>query len=141
MRILTATCGTMGALALLTSCSGPRPLETRLWTDSYAIRITTDPVPPRAIEDVTYKIVVQDKKTGEPIQNGEGRVYGTSQDRANVNDGLAKGSEVGTYYAHILFPTTGDWAMGIQFRRNPSVKLETANNWIQTVNNPSGAGQ
>lgn len=139
MRILRATIGMIGALALLTSCSGPRPLETRLWSDNYAIRITTDPVPPRAIEDVTYKIVVQDKKTGEPIQSGEGQVYGTSVDKANVNDGLAKGKEVGTYYAHILFPTTGDWAMGLRFRRDPGSKLETVN-WIQTVNNPTGPG-
>ena len=131
----------VGALALFSSCSQPRPFETRLWTDSYAIRVTTDPVPPRAIEDVTFKIVVQDKRTGEPIQNGAGRVYGTSQDRANVNDGLAKGKEVGTYYAHILFPTTGDWAMGLQFKRDSSSKLETTNNWIQAVNNPSGPGQ
>ena len=140
MRILRATCAAIGSIAILASCSGPRPLETRLWSDSYAIRITTDPVPPRAVEDVVYKIVVQDKKTGEPIQNGEGRVYGTSVDKANVNDGLAKGKEVGTYYAHILFPTTGDWAMGIQFRRDSAAKLEPMN-WIQTVNNPTGAGQ
>lgn len=139
MKILRVTFQTIGALALLTSCSGPRPLETRLWSDSYAIRVTTDPVPPRAIEDVTYKIVIQDKKSGEPIQNGDGQVYGTSVDKANVNDGLAKGKEVGTYYAHILFPTTGDWAMGFRFRRDSASKLETVN-WIQTVNNPTGPG-
>ena len=136
LRTALALC----AWAALASCGGrPRPLETRLWSDSYAFRITTDPVPPRAIEDIVYKIVVQDKKTGEPIQNGEGRIFGTSQDRANVNDGLAKGKEVGTYYAHVLFPTTGDWAMGLQFRRAPTSKLERVD-WIQTVNNASGPG-
>ncbi|HZK79360.1 MAG TPA: hypothetical protein VFC35_10650, partial [Gemmatimonadaceae bacterium] len=50
----------------------PRALDNRQWSDSYAFRITSDPSPPRAIEDVTYKIVVQDKKTGEPIEAGEG---------------------------------------------------------------------
>ena len=139
MKELRAALAVIASAAILTSCSGPRPLEMRLWSDSYAIRITTDPVPPRAVEDIVYKIVVQDKKTGEPIQNGEGRVYGTSVDKANVNDGLAKGKEVGTYYAHILFPTTGDWAMGLQFRRDSTSKLEPVN-WIQTVNNPSGPG-
>ncbi|HEY3258301.1 MAG TPA: hypothetical protein VGJ64_05555 [Gemmatimonadaceae bacterium] len=136
-----SACGlTLGLLAAFTSCEGSRgPLALRLWSDSYAIRITTDPLPPRAIEDVLYKIVVQDKKTGEPIERGQGRIYGTSQDRANVNDGLAKGKEVGTYYAHILFPTTGDWAMGLQFRRDSLSKLEAVN-WIQTVNNASGPG-
>ncbi|HUQ18029.1 MAG TPA: hypothetical protein VM099_00330 [Gemmatimonadaceae bacterium] len=126
-------------IASLISCGSPRPLETRLWSDTFAIRITTEPVPPRAVEDIVFKVVVQDKKSGEFIQNGEGRVYGTSRDRANVNDGLAPGKELGTYYAHILFPTTGDWAMGIQFRRNPQSRLETMN-WILTVNNPTGPG-
>jgi hypothetical protein len=135
LRILAG----MIAVAALLSCGSPRPLETRLWSDSFAVRVTTDPVPPRAVEDVVFKVVVQDKKTGEPIQNGEGRVYGTSKDRANVDDGLAKGKEVGTYYGHILFPTTGDWAMGLQFRRNPQSRLETMT-WIQTVNNPTGPG-
>ena len=136
---ITAVAGIV-ALAAAVGCGGaPRPLETRLWSDSFAVRITTDPVPPRAVEDIVYKVVVQDKKTGEPIEAGEGRVYGTSKDRANVNDGLAKGKEVGTYYGHILFPTTGDWAMGLQFRRNPQSRLETMT-WIQTVNNPTGPG-
>lgn len=125
--------------ASVVSCGSPRPLETRLWSDNFAVRIITDPVPPRAVEDIVFKVVVQDKKSGEFIQDGEGRVYGTSRDRANVNDGLARGKELGTYYAHILFPTTGDWAMGIQFRRNPQSRLETMN-WILTVNNPTGPG-
>lgn len=125
--------------ATVVSCGSPRPLETRLWSDNFAVRIITDPVPPRAVEDIVFKVVVQDKKSGEFIQDGEGRVYGTSRDRANVNDGLARGKELGTYYAHILFPTTGDWAMGIQFRRNPQSRLETMN-WILTVNNPTGPG-
>jgi hypothetical protein len=130
----------LGLVAAFASCEGKRgPVALRLWSDNYAIRITTDPVPPRAIEDVVYKIVVQDKKTGEPIERGQGRIYGTSIDRANVNDGLAKGKEIGTYYAHILFPTTGDWAMGLQFRRDSLSKLEAVN-WIQTVNNATGPG-
>jgi hypothetical protein len=130
----------LGLLAVLASCEGRKgPVALRLWSDNYAVRITTDPVPPRAIEDVVYKIVVQDKKTGEPIERGQGRIYGTSVDRANVDDGLAKGKEVGTYYAHILFPTTGDWAMGLQFRRDSVSRLEAVN-WIQTVNNATGPG-
>ncbi|HVD61156.1 MAG TPA: hypothetical protein VNC11_09835 [Gemmatimonadaceae bacterium] len=135
LRILAGAVLVAGIL----SCGSPRALETRLWSDSFAVRITSDPVPPRAVEDVVFKVVVQDKKTGEFIQNGEGRVYGTSRDRANVNDGLAPAKELGTYYAHILFPTTGDWAMGIQVRRNPQSRLETLT-WIQTVNNPTGPG-
>lgn len=137
-RIVRAAFIAFAVVAGFAACGGsPRPLETRLWSDTFAFRVVTDPVPPRAIEDITFRIVVQDKKTGEPIEQGEGRIFGTSKDRANVNDGFAKGKEVGTYYAHVLFPTTGDWAMALQFRRDSTSKLERVD-WTQAVNNPSG---
>ena len=114
----------------------PRALENRQWSDSFAFRITVDPSPPRAIEDATYKIIVQDKKTGEPIETGEGRIFATSKDGANTDDGLAKGKEVGTYYGRLFFPTTGDWAVALQFRRDSTQRLERVD-WTQAVNNPS----
>ncbi len=117
--------------------SSPKALENRQWSDSFAFRITVDPSPPRAIEDATYKVVVQDKKTGEPIETGEGRVFATSRDGANTDDGLAKGKEVGTYYGRLFFPTTGDWAVALQFRRDSTQRLERVD-WVQAVNNPSG---
>lgn len=124
----------------LTSCGNTeRLLENRQWSDSFAFRITVDPTPPRAIEDAKYKIVVQDKKTGEPIEKGEGRLFATSKDGANTDDGLQKGKEVGTYYARLFYPTTGDWAIAMQFRRDSTAKLERVD-WIQTVNNASGPG-
>ena len=116
---------------------GPRALENRQWSDNFEFRITVDPSPPRAIEDATYKIVVQDKKTREPIETGEGRIFATSRDGANTDDGLAKGKEVGTYYGRLFFPTTGDWAVALQFRRDSTHRLERVD-WVQTVNNPSG---
>ena len=115
---------------------GPKALENRQWSDTFAFRITVDPSPPRAIEDATYKLVVQDKKTGEPIETGEGRVFATSKDGANTDDGLAKGKEVGTYYGRLFFPTTGDWAVALQFRRDSTQRLERVD-WVQAVNNPS----
>ncbi len=136
-RILRAALIAFTAVIGFAACGeSPRPLETRLWSDNYAFRVLSDPVPPREGEDITFRVVVQDKKTGEPIEHGEGRLFGTSKDRANTNDGFAKGKEVGTYYAHVLFATTGDWAMGIQFRRDSTSKLERVD-WIQSVNNPS----
>ena len=115
---------------------GPRSLENRQWSDSFAFRITVDPSPPRAIEDATYKIVVQDKKTGEPIETGEGRIFATSKDGANTDDGLGKGKEVGKNYGRLFFPTTGDWAVALQFRRDSTQRLERVD-WVQSVNNPS----
>jgi hypothetical protein len=131
----------LGALAALVSaCGDPkRALDNRQWSDTFAFRITVDPTPPRAIEDARYKIVVQDKKTGEPIETGQGRIFANSKDGARTDDGLEKGKEVGTYYGRLFFPTTGDWAIGLQFRRDSTSKLERVD-WIQTVNNASGPG-
>ena len=131
----------VGALvAAVSACGDPkRALDNRQWSDTFAFRITVDPTPPRAIEDARYKIVVQDKKTGEPIQTGQGRLFANSKDGARTDDGLEKGKEVGTYYGRLFFPTTGDWAIGLQFRRDSTSKLERVD-WVQTVNNASGPG-
>jgi hypothetical protein len=130
------------AAAVVTAfgCSNPeRSLENRQWSDSFAFRITVDPMPPRAIEDARYKIVVQDKKTGEPIETGQGRIFATSRDGANTDDGLQKGKEIGTYYGRLFYPTTGDWAIALQFRRDSTSKLERVD-WTQSVNNATGPG-
>jgi len=121
--------------AAVASCgSNPRVLNLRLWSDSYAFTITPDPLPPRALEPIVYRIVIQDKKTGQLIENGEGRIFATSADAANTSDGLKKEKELGTYSGRLFFATTGDWAAAIQFRRekNPTMPLERAD-WIQTV--------
>jgi hypothetical protein len=128
--------------AALPSCgSNRRVLDLRLWSDNYAFRVTMDPMPPRALEPITYRIVVQDKKTGQPIETGEGRIFATSADRANTSDGFKKENELGTYSGKLFFATTGDWAAAIQFRRekNPAMPLERVD-WIQTVHPASEPG-
>ena len=128
--------------AALTSCgSNPKLLELRLWSDSYAFRVTVDPMPPKALEPIVYRVVVQDKKTGQPIETGEGRIFATSADRANTSDGFKKEKEVGTYSGRLFFATSGDWAAAIQFRReqNPRMPLERVD-WIQTVLQASEPG-
>ncbi len=126
------------ACAGLAACeTNPRALDNRQWSDTFAFRITVEPSPPRAIEDIRYKVVVQDKKTGEPIESGEGRIFATSKDGANTDDGLQKGKEVGTYYGRLFFPVTGDWAMAVQFRRDSTQRLERVD-WTQSVNNATG---
>lgn len=124
------------------SCkANPRALELRLWSDTYAFRVTSDPMPPLALEQITYRIVVQDKKTGQPIETGEGRIFATSADRASTNDGLKKEKELGTYSARMFYPTSGDWAAAIQFRRekDPHMPLERVD-WIQAVRPASEPG-
>ena len=80
----------------------------------------------------TAKFLKQMKKTGEPIETGQGRVFATNKDGINTDDGLQKGKEVGTYYGSLRFPVTGDWAAAVQFRRDSTSKLERVD-WIQTV--------
>ena len=123
-----------GAICAAVSACGKsqRALENRQWSDTFAFRITVDPTPPRAIEDAVYKIVVQDKKTGEPIQTGQGRIFANAKDGTGTNDGLEKGKEVGTYYARLRYPIGGDWAVGLQFRRDSTSRLERVD-WIQFV--------
>jgi hypothetical protein len=135
---VTSRVAALAATLVFAAACGPNPraLDNRQWSDSFAFRITVDPSPPRAIEDVRYRIVVQDKKTGEPIETGQGRIFATSQDGANVDDGLEKGKEIGTYYGRLFFPTTGDWAVALQFRRDSTQRLERVD-WTQSVNNPS----
>jgi hypothetical protein len=127
---------------LLASCGGsPKATELRLWSDDYAFRVTMDPMPPRALEPITYRVVVQDKKTGQPIETGEGRIFATSADRANTSDGFKKEKELGTYSGRLFFATTGDWAAAIQFRgdKNPRLPLERVD-WIQGVRPASEPG-
>ncbi len=128
--------------ALVASCGGNRKAtELRLWSDNYAFRVTMDPMPPRALEPIVYRVVVQDKKTGQPIETGEGRIFATSADRANSSDGFKKEKELGTYSGRLFFATTGDWAAAIQFRRDkdPRTPLERVD-WIQGVRPASEPG-
>ena len=123
------------AAAVLVSCGGnnDRSSEIRQWTDDLAFRISVKPAPPVSDYITVFKVVVSDKETGQPIQNGQGRIFATSQERAQTGDGLEKGPEVGTYYAHVRFPVSGDWAMGLQFRRDTASKLERTQDWRQQV--------
>jgi hypothetical protein len=128
--------------ATAASCgSSPKTNQFRLWSDNYAFTVTTDPTPARALEPVLYRVVVQDKKTKQPIENGEGRIFATSADRANTSDGFKKEKELGTYSGRLFFATTGDWPAAIQFRRekDPRLPLERVD-WIQTVHPASEPG-
>lgn len=131
------------ALALLAvasvaaSCTTRDPqasLDVRQWTDDMAFSVRLTPRPPYAREDIIVRVVVSDKKTGAPIENGEGRVYAMSHDSVKVYDGLERGPEPGTYYAKLNFLTAGEWAIGLQFRSDSTRQLETMD-WLQSVRN------
>ena len=118
----TAACGS----------STKRTPGISLISESFIIRVTSEPLPPRARERNLYKVVVLDRKTNQPIENGQGRIFATSRDAVNIYDGLENGPEVGTYYSHLNFITAGDWAVAVQFRRDSTQRLERVD-WMQDV--------
>jgi hypothetical protein len=112
--------------------------DIRDWTKDLAFRISTDPKPPKAREDIIYKVVVRDKATGNPVEGGEGRIFATSRDGANTWDALIAGPEPGTYYGKLRYITSGDWAIAIQFRRDSLQALQRID-WMQGVRQSTSA--
>lgn len=138
IRIALRVAG-LALLAVVAACgpSPSRPTDYRAMTDNYRLTVSSDPVPPHARERVLYKVSVKDKKTGQPITDGEGRIYAQSRDGVRTWDGLTPGPEVGTYYGTLRFITAGDWAIGIQFRRDSTAPLEKID-YMQAVANERG---
>jgi hypothetical protein len=126
--------------ALACGPQGPTPAQ-RLFTDDLSIQVFMVPSPPRALEPIEFRVVVRDKESGEPIDGGQGRIFATNEDRKNIYNGLEPGKELGTYYAKLVFVTAGTWAVGLQFRRDSTVALQRANDWMQEVYPETAPGQ
>jgi hypothetical protein len=129
----------LGAVvALVVAACAPREREMptiRTYSESFAFRITSDPMPPRARETILYKIVVLDKETGQPVEGGEGRIFANNKEGTSTWDSFQQGREVGTYYAKLRFVTAEQWAVGIEFRRDslPTTRIERATDYQQEV--------
>ena len=124
----------VGIFAASCGRSEARQHEMFYYTPHYTFTITPSEAPPHAREPITYKVVVLDRDTHEPIQNGEGQIYSNNREGARTWDGFAYGPEIGTYYGKLNYVTAGLWAVGIRFRRDslhPLEKLE----WMQDVLN------
>jgi hypothetical protein len=137
--------GLLLGAALLTACAGGRgdrnPAEFRLATESFTIRVAPDPSPPRALEPITWTVVVTDKETGRPIDVGEGRIFASSRDGKNIANGFAPTDQIGTYRTSLFFVTAGTWAMGVQFRRDSTQVLERTEDWTQDVRSAAEPGE
>ena len=119
-------------MAAALGCGTPRRPELRQGTESYSFVISMDPVPPAAREDVIYTITVKDRKTGQPIETGEGRIFANTKEMARTYDGFTKAPKVGQYSAKLNFVTAGQWAIGIQFHSDSTKPLEKTE-WMQDV--------
>jgi hypothetical protein len=128
----------------LAACAegGAREIKgLRLATKSYRFTVTPCPIPPFANETTFYTVSVIDKTTGQPVQNGEGQIYGqlTPEGRPRTWDSFTYGPAVGAYHANLRFAiatTTASpdeaWQMGLRFRRDSLSPIEVVN-WSQQV--------
>ena len=114
------------------SCGPPRRPQLRQCSQSYCYIITSDPVPPHAREDVMYTITVKDRKSDQPIETGEGRIFANTAEMARTYDGFVKAPQVGVYSAKLNYVTAGQWAVGIQFHSDSTKPLEKTE-WMQDV--------
>lgn len=123
----------VAALTLAAGC-GPTPGagELRLATEHFRFRVGAEPRPPYARESIRYRIVVTDKETGQPVSNGEGRIFASTRDGAKTWDSLLPVREVGTYTATLEYITAGEWAAAVEFRRDSTQPLERID-WMQSV--------
>lgn len=106
--------------------------DYRAFTDHYQIRVSALPMPPLAREPALFKLVIRDKDTQAPIQGGEGILYAETRQGVKAWDKLKPGQELGTYTAKLNFIVSGEWAMGLRFRRDSTHALEQAD-WLQSV--------
>ena len=120
------------ALATAASCGPPKKPELRQGTENYVFTITSDPIPPHAREDILYTIHVKDRKTGQPIETGEGRIFANTREGARTWDGFTKAPQVGTYSAKLNYVSSEQWAVGIQFHSDSTKPLEKTE-WMQDV--------
>lgn len=129
-RAVMATVALVAAGAV--SCGPPKRPEIRQGSKSYLFTITSDPIPPHAREDVVYTVTVRDRKSGQPIENGEGRIFANTIDGARTYDGFEKAPAVGAYTGKLNFVVAGQWAIGIQFHSDSTKPLEKTE-WMQDV--------
>jgi hypothetical protein len=132
-RLLLA--GLLATAPVLAGCGATTPPknELRFKTDDFVIRISPETRPTRALESTYWRVVVNDKKTGTPIQGGQGRIFATNRDRKTVANGLEETGELGTYRTNLMFVTAGMWAMSMQFRRDSTKALQRTEDWTQDI--------
>lgn len=124
------------AAAAAAACDGKNsapPQGIRAYSEHYAMRIITEPERAHARERTTFRVVIRDKQTGQPVEGGEGLLYGNTQDTAvKVWDSFVQGAEPGTYYAKVNFIVATNWFLAIRFHKDSTQRLEQVE-WTQQV--------
>ena len=126
------------ALGALAAC-GPKAAGTattdyRAFTAHYAFNITSEAAPPHAREKTVFKIRVRDRDSSQPIEGGEGILYGNTEDGSGkVWDSFTAGQAPGTYTATVNFVVANNWGLALQFRKDSTQALEKVDTWYQQV--------
>jgi hypothetical protein len=123
------------AALMATAGCGPSAEQSagfRQRSESYTFRVASEPSPPAAREPVEYTIVILDRETGRPVENGEGQLFAQNITGKKTYDALAPAPEAGTYRATVSYLLAGEWAVGIRFRRDSTAALERID-WMQEV--------
>jgi hypothetical protein len=120
---------------LVVACDAGTPpkYELKFVTDSFSVRISPESRPTRALEPVYWHVTIHDRKTGTPIQGGQGRIFATSKDKKTISNGLEETGELGTSRTHLMYVTAGLWAHGLQFRRDSTLPLQRTEDWTQDI--------
>lgn len=130
---------TVLALVLLAACGGDgKAPPLRQMSTSYSYTISPDQAPPRARNDIHYTVTIFDRRTREPIENGEGQLFASNEEHAKTWDSFTYGPEIGTYHAKLNFIVPGTWAVAIRFRRDSLHPLERID-WMQDVLNDTSS--
>src|ERR1041384_2011123 len=132
-RLIIAVATLAGAVTAACGGDGKAP-PLRQISSSYGFEIAPDLSPPHAREPINYKVTIIDRKTHQPVENGEGRVGASASGGQKTWDGFRYGPEIGTYHAVLHFITPGLWAIAIQFRRDTLSPVERID-WYQDVHN------
>ncbi|HJU65209.1 MAG TPA: hypothetical protein VJ596_06000 [Gemmatimonadaceae bacterium] len=115
------------------ACTPPADRNVlRARTDSLLFEVSSEPTPPHARERTSYKVVVRDKESRQPIEGWEGQIFASTRDGANVYDPLIAGQELGTYYATLNYVVAGEWAVAIRMRRDSTGQFQRVD-WMQDV--------
>ena len=143
MRRVVLFAASVIALAACNETGAREVKGLRLATKSYRFTVTPEPIPPFANETTWYTVTVIDRESGQPVQNGEGQIYGQlnpgPNSRPRTWDGFTYGPEVGTYHARLRFAIASEtgnpddaWQMGLRFRRDSLSPVEVVN-WTQQI--------
>ncbi len=133
-RAISPICLLLGVVLLGACNRGPEKPRMFYFSPSYDFTIYPDQAPPHAREAILYKVVLRDRKSRQPIENGEGQIYANNAEGARTWDGFTYGPEIGTYYGKLNYVAAGLWAVGIRFRRDSLHPLEKIE-WMQDVLN------